>query len=92
MKLLLIAVVFSIHATGFLTAAKAKCDPLYNGGYGGDGGANVKEGWSFNKQTNHCQNVMYKSRCRSSQNCYPTSDECEENCDPEVLELLKQVQ
>uniref|UniRef100_A0A0K8RJQ7 Putative salivary kunitz domain protein n=1 Tax=Ixodes ricinus TaxID=34613 RepID=A0A0K8RJQ7_IXORI len=92
MKLLLIAVVISIHSTGLLTTAKPRCEPPYNGGYGSQGGANVKEGWTFNKQTNHCQNAMYKSRCSSSQNCYHTRDECEEHCDPEVLELLKQLQ
>uniref|UniRef100_V5GN69 Putative secreted protein n=1 Tax=Ixodes ricinus TaxID=34613 RepID=V5GN69_IXORI len=82
MKLLLIAVVICIHASGFLTTAEPRCEPLYDGGYGGQGGANVKEGWTFNKQTNHCQNVMFRSRCRSWRNCFPTKDDCEEHCDP----------
>uniref|UniRef100_A0A0K8RKA7 Putative salivary kunitz domain protein n=1 Tax=Ixodes ricinus TaxID=34613 RepID=A0A0K8RKA7_IXORI len=92
MKLLLIAVVFSIHASGFLTTAKATCDPMYNGGYGGSGGANVKPGWSFNSRTNHCEPVMYRTRCPSSLNCYLTKDDCEENCDPLTLDFLKDLQ
>uniref|UniRef100_V5GQ31 Putative secreted protein n=1 Tax=Ixodes ricinus TaxID=34613 RepID=V5GQ31_IXORI len=91
MKVLLIAVVFSIHASGFLTTAKVKCDPLYDGGYGGPGGANVQQGWSFNSQTNHCQIVMFKSSCPPRRNCFPTKDDCEEHCDPLVLEWLKQI-
>uniref|UniRef100_A0A0K8RL93 Putative salivary kunitz domain protein n=1 Tax=Ixodes ricinus TaxID=34613 RepID=A0A0K8RL93_IXORI len=92
MKLLLIAVVISIHTTGFLTTAKAKCDPMYDGGRGGPGGANVKAGWSFNSRTNHCETVMYRSRCPPPQNCFLTKEQCEENCDPLVLEMLKQIQ
>uniref|UniRef100_A0A0K8R5L9 Putative salivary kunitz domain protein n=1 Tax=Ixodes ricinus TaxID=34613 RepID=A0A0K8R5L9_IXORI len=89
MKLLLIAVVICIHTPGFLTTAKkAKCERLYNGGRGGPGGANVKQGWSFNPQTKRCQNVMYRSLCPPPRNCFPTEFECEENCDPRVLELL----
>uniref|UniRef100_A0A0K8RK98 Putative salivary kunitz domain protein n=1 Tax=Ixodes ricinus TaxID=34613 RepID=A0A0K8RK98_IXORI len=65
MKLLLIAVVICIHTSGFLTTAGPRCEPMYNGGYGGQGGENVKEGWTFNNKTNRCQNVMYKSRCPS---------------------------
>uniref|UniRef100_A0A0K8RL24 Putative salivary kunitz domain protein n=1 Tax=Ixodes ricinus TaxID=34613 RepID=A0A0K8RL24_IXORI len=90
MKLLLIAVVISIHTLGFLTTAKAKCDPLYNGGYGGPGGANVQAKWSFNSQTNHCQTIMVKSGCRPQNNCYQSEDECEGYCDPWVLEFEKQ--
>uniref|UniRef100_A0A0K8R5J5 Putative salivary kunitz domain protein n=1 Tax=Ixodes ricinus TaxID=34613 RepID=A0A0K8R5J5_IXORI len=89
MKLLLIAVVISIHTTGFLTTAKAKCDPLYNGGYGGRGGANVEPKWSFNSQTNPCQTIMVKSGCRPKNNCYHSQDECEGYCDPLVLEFEK---
>uniref|UniRef100_V5IC58 Putative secreted protein n=1 Tax=Ixodes ricinus TaxID=34613 RepID=V5IC58_IXORI len=63
MKLLLIAVVISIHTTGFLTTAKVRCDPLYNGGRGGAGGANVQQKWSFNPKTNHCESVMVQSLC-----------------------------
>uniref|UniRef100_V5HAE6 Putative secreted protein n=1 Tax=Ixodes ricinus TaxID=34613 RepID=V5HAE6_IXORI len=71
MKLLLIAVVFSIHASGFLTTGKATCDPMYNGGYGGSGGANVKPGWSFNFTNQSLRTkVMYRTRCPSSLNCY----------------------
>ncbi|XP_040067667.1 uncharacterized protein LOC120840941 [Ixodes scapularis] len=88
MKLLLIAVVICIDTSGFLTTAKPRCAPLYNGGRGGPGGANVKEGWSFNSRTNHCQTVMYRSRCRPPWNCFLTESECEENCDPLVLEWL----
>uniref|UniRef100_A0A0K8RJU4 Putative salivary kunitz domain protein n=1 Tax=Ixodes ricinus TaxID=34613 RepID=A0A0K8RJU4_IXORI len=87
MKLLLIAVVFSIHTTGFLTTAKVACEPLYNGGYGGTGGANVKPRWSFNSQTNHCQIVMVKSGCPPSHNCFLTKEECQGSCDPWLLDL-----
>ncbi|CAN7975037.1 unnamed protein product, partial [Ixodes persulcatus] len=71
---------FLILSQGFLTTAKAKCDPLYNGGYGGSGGANVQPKWSFNSQTNHCQIIMVKSRCRPSNNCFPSQEKCEEYC------------
>uniref|UniRef100_A0A0K8R5D1 Putative salivary kunitz domain protein n=1 Tax=Ixodes ricinus TaxID=34613 RepID=A0A0K8R5D1_IXORI len=91
MKLLLIAVVICIHTPGFLTTAKPRCEPLYKGGYGGPGGANVQEGWTFNKQTNHCQNVMYRSRCPPRHNCFLTEEQCKENCDPLELEWLKQI-
>uniref|UniRef100_A0A0K8R5N5 Putative salivary kunitz domain protein n=1 Tax=Ixodes ricinus TaxID=34613 RepID=A0A0K8R5N5_IXORI len=92
MKLLLIAVVICIHTSGFLTTTEPKCEPLYNGGRGGPGGANVKEGWTFNNKTNRCQNVMYGYRCPSARNCFLTREKCEEYCDPRVLELLKQIQ
>uniref|UniRef100_V5HGC3 Putative secreted protein n=1 Tax=Ixodes ricinus TaxID=34613 RepID=V5HGC3_IXORI len=87
MKLLLIAVVISIHTTGFLTTANTRCTPLYKGGYGGAGGANVKQKWSFNPQSNHCEAVMVSSRCPRSQNCFNTQDDCESHCDPEVKRL-----
>uniref|UniRef100_A0A0K8RJH7 Putative salivary kunitz domain protein n=1 Tax=Ixodes ricinus TaxID=34613 RepID=A0A0K8RJH7_IXORI len=88
MKLLLIAVVICIHASGFWTTAKPRCEPLYDGGYGGRGGANVQEGWTFNKQTNRCQNVMFRSSCPPRRNCYPTESDCQDNCDPVELEWL----
>uniref|UniRef100_A0A0K8RKE8 Putative salivary kunitz domain protein n=1 Tax=Ixodes ricinus TaxID=34613 RepID=A0A0K8RKE8_IXORI len=87
MKLLLIAVVISIHTTGFLTTATATCEPLYNGGYGGAGGGNVLEKWSFNPKTNRCETVMVQSRCRHSENCFSTEDDCEGYCDPEVQQF-----
>uniref|UniRef100_A0A147BWV2 Putative salivary kunitz domain protein n=1 Tax=Ixodes ricinus TaxID=34613 RepID=A0A147BWV2_IXORI len=89
MKLLLIAVVISIHTTGFLTAANARCSPMYNGGYGGSGGANVQQKWSFNPKTNSCESVMVHSRCSRGDNCFPTEDECEDYCDP-ATQLMKQ--
>uniref|UniRef100_A0A0K8RLA8 Putative salivary kunitz domain protein n=1 Tax=Ixodes ricinus TaxID=34613 RepID=A0A0K8RLA8_IXORI len=92
MKLLLIAVVISIHTTGFLTTAKVRCEPMYNGGCGGSGGANVKTGWSFNSHTNHCEIVVYKAQCPASHNCFLTEDDCQGNCDPTVLEWLKEIQ
>uniref|UniRef100_V5I1I3 Putative secreted protein n=1 Tax=Ixodes ricinus TaxID=34613 RepID=V5I1I3_IXORI len=90
MKLLLIAVVICIHTSGFLATAKtAKCERLYDGGRGGPGGANVKEGWSFNPHTNRCQNVIVlDTLCPPPRNCFPTEFDCELNCDPRVLELL----
>uniref|UniRef100_A0A0K8R5F2 Putative salivary kunitz domain protein n=1 Tax=Ixodes ricinus TaxID=34613 RepID=A0A0K8R5F2_IXORI len=91
MKLLLIAVVICIHTSGVLTTAKVTCEPLYHGGRGGPGGANVKQKWSFNPHSNHCEPVMVRSRCPFSQNCFPTKDRCEENCDPETLALLKEL-
>nr|AAY66630.1 putative secreted salivary protein [Ixodes scapularis] len=90
MKLLLIAVVISIHTTGFLTTAKTRCKPLYNGGRGGLEGANVQPKWSFNSKTNHCQVVMVKTGCHPHNNCFPSEDDCEQHCDPWVLELEKQ--
>ncbi|CAN7948786.1 unnamed protein product [Ixodes pacificus] len=33
---------------------------------------------------------MVKSRCRSSNNCFPTKVECDDGCDPET-QLLKQM-
>uniref|UniRef100_A0A0K8RK89 Putative salivary kunitz domain protein n=1 Tax=Ixodes ricinus TaxID=34613 RepID=A0A0K8RK89_IXORI len=92
MKLLLISVVISIHTTGFLTTAKVACKPLYHGGYGGAGGANVMPRWSFNPYSNHCEQVMVRSSCPPSQNCFPSKDECEENCDPETLAMLKELE
>uniref|UniRef100_A0A0K8RJN3 Putative salivary kunitz domain protein n=1 Tax=Ixodes ricinus TaxID=34613 RepID=A0A0K8RJN3_IXORI len=92
MKLLLIAVVISIYTTGFLTTAKVTCDPLYHGGYGGPGGANVKQRWSFNPQSNHCEPVMVRSHCPPSQNCFSSKDDCKENCDPETLAWLKELE
>uniref|UniRef100_A0A0K8RDW4 Putative salivary kunitz domain protein n=1 Tax=Ixodes ricinus TaxID=34613 RepID=A0A0K8RDW4_IXORI len=89
MKLLLIAVVISIHTTGFLAFAKVKCEPLYNGGRGGPGGANVLPRWSFNSQTNHCQVIMVKSGCRPSNNCFQSEDECGGYCDPWLLDLKR---
>uniref|UniRef100_A0A0K8R791 Putative salivary kunitz domain protein n=1 Tax=Ixodes ricinus TaxID=34613 RepID=A0A0K8R791_IXORI len=89
MKLLLIAVVISIHTTGFLTTAEVRCQPLYNGGRGGAGGRNVQEKWSFNPRTNHCETVMVQYNCRRSDNCFDTEDECEDDCDP-TTQLFKQ--
>uniref|UniRef100_A0A0K8REL8 Putative salivary kunitz domain protein n=1 Tax=Ixodes ricinus TaxID=34613 RepID=A0A0K8REL8_IXORI len=82
MKLLLIAVVICIH-----TSAEGKCQPRYNGGYGGPGGANVFPGWTFNPSTNSCEQVMVTSRCRPSGNCFPTKEKCQSDCDPWLLEL-----
>uniref|UniRef100_V5HA98 Putative secreted protein n=2 Tax=Ixodes ricinus TaxID=34613 RepID=V5HA98_IXORI len=90
MKLLLIFVVISIHTSGYLTTALVRCDPLYDGGYGGPGGANVQAKWSFNSRTNRCQIVMVNSRCPRSRNCFPTQENCEEYCDPLVLEFEQQ--
>uniref|UniRef100_A0A0K8RJG1 Putative salivary kunitz domain protein n=1 Tax=Ixodes ricinus TaxID=34613 RepID=A0A0K8RJG1_IXORI len=92
MKLLLIAVVISIHATGCLTTANVKCKPMYSGGYGGAGGTNVQQKWSFNPRSNHCEPVMVHSSCRRSQNCFPTEEECKDECDPEVQELKKELE
>uniref|UniRef100_A0A0K8RJL8 Putative salivary kunitz domain protein n=1 Tax=Ixodes ricinus TaxID=34613 RepID=A0A0K8RJL8_IXORI len=92
MKLLLIAVVISIHTTGFLTTAEVRCQPLYNGGRGGAGGANVQQKWSFNPKTNHCESVMVQSICHESDNCFPTKDDCEDGCDPEVQEFKKELE
>uniref|UniRef100_A0A0K8REG9 Putative salivary kunitz domain protein n=1 Tax=Ixodes ricinus TaxID=34613 RepID=A0A0K8REG9_IXORI len=89
MKLLLIAVVICIHTSGFLTTAKVACEPMYHGGYGGGAGANVKQKWSFNPRSNHCEPVMVRSRCRGSDNCFSTKGDCEEYCDPEVQMLKK---
>uniref|UniRef100_V5H5I6 Putative secreted protein n=1 Tax=Ixodes ricinus TaxID=34613 RepID=V5H5I6_IXORI len=89
MKLLLIAVVISIHTSGFLTTAEVRCEPLYNGGYGGAGGANVQQKWSFNPRSNHCEPVMVRSCCRGSDNCFSTKGDCEYYCDPEVQMLKK---
>ncbi|EEC10315.1 secreted protein, putative, partial [Ixodes scapularis] len=69
-----------IFSQGFLTTAKVTCQPLYHGGYGGTGGANVKQKWSFNPYSNHCEPVMVRSRCPPSQNCFSSKDYCEENC------------
>uniref|UniRef100_A0A0K8R5G5 Putative salivary kunitz domain protein n=1 Tax=Ixodes ricinus TaxID=34613 RepID=A0A0K8R5G5_IXORI len=88
MKLLLIAVVISIHTSEFLTTAEVKCAPFYNGGYGGAGGSNVIPAWSFNPPTNRCEQVMTKGPCRRPRNCFPTKEDCEEFCDPE-MELWK---
>ncbi|XP_040071433.2 uncharacterized protein LOC120848472 [Ixodes scapularis] len=90
MKLLLIAVVISIHTTGLLTTAEPKCEPRYNGGYGGGRGGNVIPNWTFNPRTNHCEAIMTKGRCHSSQNCFPSEDECEFECDPET-QLFKEI-
>uniref|UniRef100_A0A0K8RDN1 Putative salivary kunitz domain protein n=1 Tax=Ixodes ricinus TaxID=34613 RepID=A0A0K8RDN1_IXORI len=92
MKLLLIAVVISIHTTGFLTTAEASCEPLYNGGRGGAGGRNVQQKWSFNPSTKHCQAVMVQSNCRTSENCFHTENECEEYCDPTTQLLKKELE
>ncbi|XP_040076389.1 uncharacterized protein LOC120848473 [Ixodes scapularis] len=89
MKLLLIAVVISIHTTGFLTTANARCEPLYNGGRGGPGG-NVQAKWSFNPRTNHCVPVMVRSGCPRSLNCFHTKADCNEDCDPET-QLFKEI-
>uniref|UniRef100_V5HBF2 Putative secreted protein n=1 Tax=Ixodes ricinus TaxID=34613 RepID=V5HBF2_IXORI len=84
MKLLLIAVVMFIHTSEFLTTAEVKCTPFYNGGYGGAGGSNVIPRWSFNPPTNHCEQVMTKGPCRTSQNCFDTEEDCEYECDPKM--------
>uniref|UniRef100_V5GM83 Putative secreted protein n=1 Tax=Ixodes ricinus TaxID=34613 RepID=V5GM83_IXORI len=89
MKLLLIAVVISIHTTGFLTTAEVRCEPLYNGGRGGAGGANVQQKWSFDPTTNSCVPVMVHSGCHASNNCFDTDDDCEDGCDP-ATQLMKQ--
>uniref|UniRef100_A0A0K8RDS0 Putative salivary kunitz domain protein n=1 Tax=Ixodes ricinus TaxID=34613 RepID=A0A0K8RDS0_IXORI len=89
MKLLLIFVVICIHTSGFLTTADVSCKPLYTGGYGGAGGTNVQQKWSFNPRSNHCEPVMVKSRCRRSQNCYHSKDDCDDDCDPEVQMFKK---
>uniref|UniRef100_A0A0K8RJT3 Putative salivary kunitz domain protein n=1 Tax=Ixodes ricinus TaxID=34613 RepID=A0A0K8RJT3_IXORI len=81
MKLLLIAVVISIHTTGFLTTAEVQCTPRYNGGYGGSGGGNVEPRWTFNPRTNSCEQVMTHGNCDPSRNCFPSADECESQCD-----------
>uniref|UniRef100_A0A0K8RJK2 Putative salivary kunitz domain protein n=1 Tax=Ixodes ricinus TaxID=34613 RepID=A0A0K8RJK2_IXORI len=88
MKLLLIAVVISIHASGFLTPAEAACKPRCNGGYGGAGGTNVVPRWTFDPKTNHCEQVMTKGQCQRSENCFPSVDECESECGP-TLEQRK---
>uniref|UniRef100_V5GMW4 Putative secreted protein n=1 Tax=Ixodes ricinus TaxID=34613 RepID=V5GMW4_IXORI len=80
MKLLLIAVVICIYASGFLTSAEVKCEPLYNGGRGGRGGGYVIPKWSFDPRSNHCEQVMVKSVCRGSSNCFNTKEDCEEDC------------
>ncbi|XP_040357367.1 uncharacterized protein LOC121046793 [Ixodes scapularis] len=80
MKLLLIAVVISIHTTGLLTTAEAKCEPRYNGGYGNGRGGNVIPGWTFNPRFNHCEAVMTSGSCSPSQNCFESSDDCEMEC------------
>uniref|UniRef100_A0A0K8RDM4 Putative salivary kunitz domain protein n=1 Tax=Ixodes ricinus TaxID=34613 RepID=A0A0K8RDM4_IXORI len=90
MKLLLIFVVLCIHTSGFLTTARVACKPFYHGGYGGAGGENVKQKWSFNPQSNRCEIVMVRSKCPPSQNCFSTIGECEEDCDPEV-QLFKKI-
>uniref|UniRef100_V5H6V9 Putative secreted protein n=1 Tax=Ixodes ricinus TaxID=34613 RepID=V5H6V9_IXORI len=92
MKLLLIAVVICIHTSGFLTTVKASCEPLYNGGRGGLGGANVIFKWSFNPQTNHCEPVMVRSSCRVSSNCFHSKHECQEDCDPEMQSFKEMLQ
>uniref|UniRef100_A0A0K8R5Q7 Putative salivary kunitz domain protein n=1 Tax=Ixodes ricinus TaxID=34613 RepID=A0A0K8R5Q7_IXORI len=84
MKLLLIATVICIHTSGFLTTAEAKCQPRYNGGYGGTRGRNVIPGWTFNPETNRCELVMTKGRCSSLWNCFSSSGECEYDCDPRM--------
>uniref|UniRef100_A0A0K8RL70 Putative salivary kunitz domain protein n=1 Tax=Ixodes ricinus TaxID=34613 RepID=A0A0K8RL70_IXORI len=83
MKLLLIAIVISIHASGFLTTAEVQCTPRYNGGYGGSGGNNVVPKWTFDPLTKQCVQVMTHGHCPTSKNCFPTEDDCESNCDPE---------
>uniref|UniRef100_A0A0K8REG5 Putative salivary kunitz domain protein n=1 Tax=Ixodes ricinus TaxID=34613 RepID=A0A0K8REG5_IXORI len=92
MKLLLIAVVISIHTTGVLTTANARCQPLYNGGRGGSGGANVQQKWSFNPESNRCQAVMVHSFCQKSRNCFPTEEECEEYCDPTTQSFKQELE
>uniref|UniRef100_V5GLY7 Putative secreted protein n=1 Tax=Ixodes ricinus TaxID=34613 RepID=V5GLY7_IXORI len=84
MKLLLIAVVFSIHASGFLTTAESRCEPLYNGGYGGTRGGNVAPKWTFDPSTNQCEQIMTKGICQPSRNCFPSADDCELECGPEM--------
>uniref|UniRef100_V5H3G1 Putative secreted protein n=1 Tax=Ixodes ricinus TaxID=34613 RepID=V5H3G1_IXORI len=84
MKLLLIAVVISIHASEFLTPGEAACTPRYNGGYGGAGGGNVAPKWTFNPKTNRCETVMTHGQCQPSRNCFETSDDCEYECGPEM--------
>ncbi|EEC09873.1 secreted protein, putative, partial [Ixodes scapularis] len=69
----------SFLSPGFLTTAKAGCEPLYNGGSGGRGG-NVQPKWSFNPRTNHCVPVMVRSGCPRSLNCFHTEADCNEDC------------
>uniref|UniRef100_V5GIW9 Putative secreted protein n=1 Tax=Ixodes ricinus TaxID=34613 RepID=V5GIW9_IXORI len=88
MKLLLIAVVISIHASGFLTPAEAACTPRYSGGYGGAGGGNVAPKWTFDPHTRRCEQVMTHGHCSPSKNCFPSADECELECGP-ALEQWK---
>uniref|UniRef100_V5GPC6 Putative secreted protein n=1 Tax=Ixodes ricinus TaxID=34613 RepID=V5GPC6_IXORI len=84
MKLLLIAVVICIHTSRHLTRAQVKCQPRYNGGHGGPGGASVQLKWTFNPQRNYCEAVMVKVRCRLSANCFQTRNDCEDYCDPKM--------
>uniref|UniRef100_V5H415 Putative secreted protein n=2 Tax=Ixodes ricinus TaxID=34613 RepID=V5H415_IXORI len=91
MKLLLIAVVISIHTTGFLTTAQVRCSPRYTGGYGVAEGGNVQTKWTFNPGTNHCETVMVKAICTASQNCFPSESDCEENCDPTVQSWIQEL-
>ncbi|EEC19054.1 secreted protein, putative [Ixodes scapularis] len=77
-----------VDVTGLLTTAEGKCEPRYNGGYGGNRGANVIPGWTFNPRTRHCEQVMTRGSCRSSQNCFQSSDECESECGKRPLRCL----
>uniref|UniRef100_V5I2K1 Putative secreted protein n=1 Tax=Ixodes ricinus TaxID=34613 RepID=V5I2K1_IXORI len=90
MKLLLIFVVISIHTSGLLTTAEAKCDPRYDGGYGGPGRRNVEPKWTFNPPTNQCELVMTKGKCSSSWNCFQNKDDCDYECDPKIQRWKQQ--
>uniref|UniRef100_V5H1V5 Putative secreted protein n=2 Tax=Ixodes ricinus TaxID=34613 RepID=V5H1V5_IXORI len=84
MKLLLIAVVISIHASGFLTTAEVQCTPRYNGGYGGSGGGNVEPGWTFDPRTHKCEQIMTHGQCDTLQRKLDftnLADECESECE-----------
>uniref|UniRef100_A0A147BX38 Putative salivary kunitz domain protein n=1 Tax=Ixodes ricinus TaxID=34613 RepID=A0A147BX38_IXORI len=91
MKLLLIAVVISVHTTGLWTTTEAACQPRYNGGRGVPTGGNVQPNWTFNPVTSHCEQVMAKGPCLLSNNCFPTKDECEDHCDPETQRMKEEL-
>uniref|UniRef100_A0A0K8RDM6 Putative salivary kunitz domain protein n=1 Tax=Ixodes ricinus TaxID=34613 RepID=A0A0K8RDM6_IXORI len=91
MKLLLIAVVISVHTTGLWTTTEAACQPRYNGGRGGSTGGNVQPKWTFNPPTGQCEQVMTKGPCVPSKNCFESEDECKDNCDPEVQRMKEEL-